>query len=220
MSARSETSISDTFRMQCGHYFISSLNRCSFSENLGKEGREITYGELFAAQESEPELDPQTRLKSQTWRCALVERQRQVDSRSLTGQSTRSRPIRPVRDPILKKNTKITRWMIPKEWHLTGWLLTHTDTCMHMYTHIYKYTHARTCLGKGNVNRLPSDEHVLHNVLTSSGLDDVPILFPLITSFMSFQHRPLNYCRGLFYGFYVSAWKVMRNPDTCSNKSF
>lgn len=70
MSARSETS--DAFRKQFGHYFISSLNHCSFSENLGKEGREITYGELFAAQESEPELDSQTHLKSQTWRYALV----------------------------------------------------------------------------------------------------------------------------------------------------
>lgn len=72
MSARSETSISDTFRKQFGHYFISSRNHCSFSENLGKEVREITYGELLAAQESEPELDPQTHLKSQTWRNALV----------------------------------------------------------------------------------------------------------------------------------------------------
>lgn len=66
MSARSETSISDTFREQCGHYFISSLNHCSFSENLGKKVMEITYGELFTARESESELDPQTRLKSQT----------------------------------------------------------------------------------------------------------------------------------------------------------
>lgn len=152
---------------------------------------------------------------------ASVERQRQVDSRGLTGQSIRSRPIRPVRDPILKKRKiKITRWMMPKEWHLRVWPLTHMDTCMHIYTHIYKYTHAHTCLGKGNVNRLPSDEHVLHNVLMSFGLDDVPILFPLITSFMSFQHQPLNYCWGLFCVFYLSAWKVMRNPDTCSNKSF
>lgn len=110
MSARSETSISDAFRKQFRHYFISSLNHCSFSENLGKEVRKITYGELFAAQESEPELDPQTHLKSQTWRYALVEKQRQVDSRSLTGQSTRSRPIRTVRDPNLKeKKVKIKR---------------------------------------------------------------------------------------------------------------
>lgn len=109
---------------------------------------------------------------------------------------------------------------MPKEWHLTDWPLTYTDICIPMYTHIYKYTHAHTRLGKGNVNRWPSDEHVLRNVLMSFGLDDVPILFSLITSFMSSQHQPLNCCDGLFYGSYVSAWKVMRNPDTCSNKSF
>lgn len=82
---------------------------------------------------------------------------------------------------------------------------------MHMYTHIYKYTHARTCLGKGNVNRLPSDEHVLHNVLMSFGLDDVPILFPLITSFMSFQHQPLS-CRGFILWILCVSMKSHEDP--------
>lgn len=77
---------------------------------------------------------------------ASVERQRQVDSRGLTGQSIRSRPIRPVRDPILKKRKSRSQdeWCLKNDtWEFDPWP-TRTLACTFIliYTNTHMLIHA------------------------------------------------------------------------------